>query len=70
MDSIPRYRLPCVEVYNFPIDMGKERGDGGALRPLGTLDPQHAVTQLDKALADPARAFVFVSISTEVRPLG
>jgi len=27
---------------------------------LGTLDPQHAITQFVKALADPARAFAFV----------
>jgi len=30
------------------------------IAPLGTLDPQHAITQLVKALADPARAFAFV----------
>jgi hypothetical protein len=40
------------------------------IAPLGTLHPQHAITQLDEALADPARAFAFVSIATEVRPLG
>jgi len=27
--------------------------------PLGTLDPQHAIAQFAKALADPARAFAF-----------
>src|SRR6516162_2314701 len=30
------------------------------IAPLGTLDPQHAIAQLAKALADPARAFAFV----------
>lgn len=30
------------------------------IAPLGTLDLQHAITQLVKALADPARAFAFV----------
>ena len=30
------------------------------IAPLGTLDPQHAVAQLAKALADPARAFAFM----------
>ena len=27
------------------------------IAPLGTLDPQHVIAQLAKALADPARAF-------------
>ena len=39
------------------------------IAPLGTLDLQHAITQLVKALADPARAFAFVQHVTEVRPL-
>ena len=30
------------------------------IAPLGTLDPQHVIAQLAKALADPARAFAFV----------
>ena len=30
------------------------------IAPLGTLDPQHAITQLVKALAHAARAFAFV----------
>jgi len=29
------------------------------IAPLGTLDPQHAIAQFAKALADPARAFAF-----------
>ena len=40
------------------------RGDGQernvvmeGIAPLGTLDPQHVIAQLAKALADPARAF-------------
>jgi hypothetical protein len=30
---------------------------------LGTLHPQHAITQLVKGLADPARAFAFGQIN-------
>src|SRR6516165_11088790 len=30
------------------------------IAPLGALDPQHAITQLVKALAHAARAFAFV----------
>ena len=30
------------------------------IAPLGTLDPQHAIAQLVKALAHAARAFAFV----------
>ena len=38
------------------------------IAPLGTLDPQHVIAQLAKALADPARAFAILSlVTTEVR---
>ena len=29
------------------------------IAPLGALDPQHAIAQFAKALADPARALAF-----------
>jgi hypothetical protein len=32
------------------------------IAPLGTLDPQHAIAQLVKALAYPARAFASVRL--------
>ena len=31
------------------------------IAPLGTLDPQHAVAQISKALAGSARAFAFLA---------
>ena len=59
MDSIPRYGLPLWRSYNFPIAMGKERGDGGSRDPRD-LGPAACHHPLIKALAHTARAFAFV----------